>query len=297
MTPVRRLADVLELRRDHEGFLVDLWGVIHDGERLGEGVLDALVALAASGARVLFLSNSSRLGDLLTENLVAMGVPRAAFLGAVSSGDVTRAALARRDPAVFSGLPASPRVLHVGSPGFVPWLFELGFDFCEDAGEADLVIATGTVADEAALAALRERLAPLAARGTPLVCTNPDRVLPARGTLALAPGAVAHAYAELGGRTHLYGKPHAPIYREALARLAVAPERVVAIGDMIETDIRGARGAAVASVLVTTGVHAAELGDEPDEEALATTFTRHGAAPDAILARFGAPPVPEVRGA
>lgn len=287
MTPVRRLPDVLSLRPDHDGFLVDLWGVIHDGERLGEGVRDALGALAASGARVLFLSNSSRLGDLLEEGLVTMGVPRTWFVGALSSGDVTRAALLRRDPDVFTGLPPSPRVLHVGNPGFVPWLFELGLDFCDEATEADLVVATGTVADARALDELRERLAPLAARGTPLVCTNPDRVLPARGTLALAPGAIAHAYAELGGRTHLYGKPHAPIYREALPRLGVAPERVVAIGDMIDTDVRGARGAGLTSVLVTTGVHASELGEAPDEAALAATFARHRGAPDAILPSFG----------
>lgn len=290
MATVRRLEDVLALRPDHDGFLVDLWGVIHDGERLEEGVREALVALAASGARVLFLSNSSRLGELLTEGLVAMGVPREAFLGTVSSGDVTRAALARRDPDVFAGMrveSGSPRVLHVGNAGFVPWLFELGLDFCEHPEEADLVIATGTVPGDAALAELRERLAPLAARGTPLVCTNPDRVLPTRGTLALAPGAVAHAYEMLGGRTFLYGKPHPPIYRGALARLGVAHDRVVAIGDMIDTDVRGARAAGLASVLVTTGVHAAELGEAPDEAALASTFARHGAAPDAILGRFG----------
>ncbi len=280
MPPVRRLAAVTELVQEHEGFLVDLWGVVHDGERLGEGVREALVELAARGARICFLTNTSRLGRQVVDHLVAMGVPRETFLDVVSSGDVTRAALLARSP-------APSRVLHVGNPAFVPWVFELGFTFVETLEEVDLVVATGTVSGEEELAGVKERLAPLAARGTPLVCTNPDRVLPAKGGLSLAPGAIAHAYASIGGPTFLFGKPHAPIYRAALDRLGLPPERVVAIGDMIETDVAGARAASIASVLVTTGVHAAELGDAPTDEALATAFAEHGAAPDAIIARFG----------
>lgn len=287
MPPVRRLASVTDLADDYEGFLVDLWGVVHDGERLGEGVRDMLVELAGRGARICFLTNTSRLGHQVVEHLVAMGVPRETFVDVVSSGDVTRAALLERDARLFERSRSTPRAMHIGNPSFVPWIFELGLSFVEEQDDLDLVVASGTVASERELSALRERLAPLAARGTPLVCTNPDRVLPSKGGLALAPGAIAHAYASLGGPTFLFGKPHAPIYRAALARLGCAPDRVVAIGDMIETDIAGARAASLACVLVTTGVHAAELGALPGDEALDAVFAEHGAAPDAIVARFG----------
>ncbi len=287
MPNVRRLDDVLALVHDHDAFLVDLWGVVHDGERLGEGVRDVVDALAATGARVLFLSNSSRLGPLLEDGLVAMGLRRESFVGVVSSGDVTREALVRRTPEVFARCPPAPRVLHVGSAGYVPWLFEMGLDFCTEPTDADLVVATGTVPSAEALAELQAQLAPLAARGTPLVCTNPDRVIPSARGLTLAPGAIAHAYASIGGPTFLYGKPHAPIYEAALRRLGAPRERIVAIGDMIETDIAGARAASITSVLVTTGVHASELGSSPDDARLADVFDAHGATPDAVLAWFG----------
>lgn len=284
MANVRTLANACELARDHDGLLVDLWGVVHDGERLFDGVADALVAIAAAGVRICFLSNSSRLGPLLTDNLVALGVPRNAFVGAVSSGDVTRAALVARSPALFGALPSEPRVLHLGSAGFVPWLFELGLAFTESDDAADLVVATGTVKDESELTALAARLAPLAARDVPLVCTNPDRVVPMKGKLHRGPGAVAHLYAELGGRTFLYGKPHAPIYEAALQLLDRT--RVVAIGDMMETDVVGARRANLASVLVTSGVHREELGDPADPAKLDALFARHGVLPDAVLRFF-----------
>lgn len=295
MPPVRRLTDLLTLRDDHDAFLVDVWGVLHAGGPLHEGVVGTLEALADSGARVTFLSNSSRLGAPMADSLVALGVRRELFVEVLSSGDVTREVLARRDEAVFARSGASPRVLHVGNPGFVPWLFELGLTFVDPdpadptCGEPELIVATGVPATAAALDAERTRLAPLAARGVPMVCTNPDPLIPSpSGKVVLGPGAVARVYAELGGPTFLFGKPHAPIYREAIARLGTPTHRIVAVGDMLPTDIAGARAAGLTSVLVTTGVHAADLGAAGDREhALEALFERHGARPDAVLARFG----------
>jgi HAD superfamily hydrolase (TIGR01459 family) len=276
---VEELTGIRHLRARYDGFLVDLWGVVHDGHALFEEVPSTLAALAESGARVCFVSNSSRLGEQLAASLVEMGLPRSHFVAVVSSGEVTRDALSARDPALFAALPAKPRVLHVGHADFVPWLFDLPLDLVEEG--ADLVVATGTVPDAAALDALRARLAPLAARGVPLVCTNPDRVVRGSSGLYLAPGAVAHAYAESGGPVFYYGKPHAPIYRAALARLAVDPARVVGVGDMLATDIVGARGAGLDSVLVTSrGVHSEELHDA------GALFTREGATPTATIPTF-----------
>jgi len=118
----------------------------------------------------------------------------------------------------------------------------------------------------------------------PLVCTNPDPIVPTHAGVKLGPGAIAQAYADLGGPTFLYGKPHAPIYRHALGG---APARVVAIGDLLETDVRGARGAGIASVLVTaTGVHAARIGEPPDPGVVEALAAEADAWPDAVVARF-----------
>jgi len=252
---------------------VDLWGVVHDGDRPFPGVVETLRELSSAGRRVIFLTNTSRTSPLVAETLCStMGIGNDLYETVISSGDVTREALLSRDPPLFDLLPELPRFAHIGAPSFVPWLFELGLPFVDDLAHADLVVATGTVRDEAALATLREHLAPAAARGVPLVCTNPDPVIPRAGsTPTLGPGAVAGAYVEPGGRVFLYGKPHAPIYAAARRQLgSVAPARVLAIGDLLETDIRGARNAGLASVLVTdTGI-----------------WTAAGITPDMVLTRF-----------
>ena len=104
---------------------------------------------------------------------------------------------------------------------------------------------------ESGLERAREKLRPAAERGAPLVCTNPDRVIPTSSGPKLGPGAVAEAYAAMGGPIFLYGKPHPPIYAEARRR--VPPDaRILALGDLVETDVVGAKAAGLASGFVGT---------------------------------------------
>lgn len=279
VTP-RAVPGVRALAPHFDVFLVDVWGVVHAGGAPFDGVVATLEALTGEGRRVLFLTNTSRTGPEVEATLVRMGIPRRAIHDVVSAGDVTRAALLA-DPS----LPRAPRCFHLGEPGFVPWLFELGLSFTEELDAAELVVATGAVENEAALDAIRARLAPAAARGVPLVCTNPDRWIPTAGGLRLGPGAVAHAYAALGAPVFLYGKPHAPIYAEALRRVGDVGDarRVIAIGDTLGTDIRGAEDAGLASALVTEGgVHAADLRSLSVDALCA----REGVSPRFLIERF-----------
>lgn len=288
----RFLSGIRELVDDFDHFIVDLWGVIHDGVTPYEGVREALERLRDAGRQVVFVTNASQTRGDVADMLVArLALPRALFRDVVSSGDVTRQAIVGRDPSLFERVPARPRCLHLGAQEYVPWLFELGLDFVEAAGDADLVFATGTMKDEEALRRTTDQLGDAAARDVPLVCTNPDRVVPTPTGFTLGPGAVAHAYAQRGGRTFLYGKPHAPIYASALEAFgtAIDPTRVVALGDTLETDIRGARDAGLASVLVVdNGVHRESFpgGVRAAEDALHALAEREGVRPDMAMARF-----------
>jgi HAD superfamily hydrolase (TIGR01459 family) len=233
--------------------------VVHDGQRTYDGVVEALRRLAAMGGkRVLFVTNTSRASDAVIATLVdVMGIDRALFFDVVSSGDVTRAAL------LSDGAPKG-RCFHYGDASFVPWLFELPITFVEDVAEAAFIVASGAPRDDEGLDAARALLGPAAARGAPLVCTNPDEVIPYATGAKLGPGAVARAYADLGGPIFLYGKPHAPIYEAARRKLGDSPaRRIVAIGDLVETDVVGARAAGIPSVLVgpSRGTEGAALAD------------------------------------
>lgn len=254
---MQTLSGLSSLAPDVDDLLVDLWGVIHDGETPYPGVVDALERIAAlPGRRVVFLSNTSRTKGSVVESLVAMGIERRLFHDVVTSGDVTRDALLARDPAIFEGLPAEPRAFHLGDAAYVPWLLEaeVPLRWTSRVEEADLVVASGTAASHAHVEEALVALAPALARDVLLVCTNPDRTIPRpSGPEGIGPGEVTHRYAARGGRVVLFGKPHPPIYAEARRRLGDGRGRVVAIGDLVETDVRGAVGAGIPSVLVTRG--------------------------------------------
>jgi HAD superfamily hydrolase (TIGR01459 family) len=135
-------------------------------------------------------------------------------------------------------------------------------------------------------------LAEMAARGLLMVCANPDIVVERGDALVYCAGALAEAYAALGGNVIYCGKPHAPIYLAALAKAAslrrqtLPPRRrVLAIGDSVRTDLAGAGAFGLDCLFVTSGLHAAQYGsrEAPDLDALNAAFAAAGVAPKAVI--------------
>ena len=132
------------------------------------------------------------------------------------------------------------------------------------------------------------------ARGLPMICANPDVVVERGDKLVYCAGAIADLYAAAGGEVIYTGKPYRPIYDLALGEAAalrgapVDPARVLAIGDSVRTDFKGALGLGIDCLFVTAGIHAEELGarDAPDMAALRAIFAEAGAWPKAVTRRL-----------
>ena len=158
--------------------------------------------------------------------------------------------------------------------------------------KADYVVCTGLENDEVeGPEDYRARLQAMLARKLFMICGNPDVVVERGPRLVYCAGAIADLYAGMGGEVHYAGKPYRPIYDLALAKAEaamgrkVAAERVLAIGDSLRTDFKGARAIGVEFLFVTSGIHAEELGtrEQPDSAALNATFTAAGATPKAVM--------------
>ena len=124
-----------------------------------------------------------------------------------------------------------------------------------------------------------------------MVCANPDVVVERGDKLVYCAGAIADLYATMGGEVLYAGKPYRPIYDMALAKAEraagrkIAPSRVLAIGDSVRTDLKGARTVGVDFLFVTSGIHAEELGgrEQPDSKALQNVFAAAGDLPKAVM--------------
>lgn len=283
------LAGVSALAPDYDGFVLDLWGVIHDGIEPYPGVLDCLARLRAAGKATVLLSNAPRRATAVIEAMEAMGIPRACYDEVLSSGEAAWHALARRDDPWHAAL--GRRCHLIGAARDRNMLDGLDIEEAARPGAADFILNTGIARDEETVADHEAALAEGAAAGVPMVCANPDLEVIRGGRRVICAGLLAARYEALGGQVRYHGKPHPPVYRQCLAMLGVADRaRVVAIGDSLRTDIAGARGAGIDSVLVTGGIHAEELGvahgQEADPAALAAACRAAGEAPVAALAAF-----------
>lgn len=252
----RIVSGLSEIAGDYDAILCDVWGVLHNGMRAHPAAAEALARFREAGKPVVLITNAPRPGDSVIGQLDRLGVPRTAFDDIVSSGDLTRADVRERPGA---------GVFHLGPERDKPIFAGLDARFVS-AEEAEYVVCSGLWDDEEEnVDGYAPLLRQLRERELPMICANPDIVVERGSTLVPCAGAIAQAYEAIGGEVVYNGKPHAPIYREALRRVAAfvpAPPlgRVLAVGDAIRTDVAGAREFGLDALFVARGIHTHELG-------------------------------------
>lgn len=260
----------------------DVWGVVHNGVASFPEACRALVEARGRGLAVVLLTNAPRPHPPVEAQLQSLGVPREAYDRIVTSGDVTRD-LVRAGPR---------RIFHIG-PERDETLFE-GLDAkLVDESAAAGVVCTGlrddaTEAPEDYLDLLRR----LRGRNLPFVCANPDVMVERGHRMIWCAGALARDYAQLGGRVEIAGKPFAPIYESALQAAEqvlgrpIEKREVLAIGDGMLTDIKGAADWGLDVLYVSGGIHWRDYGDHahaPDPDRLHAFLTKHGHRPVAVM--------------
>jgi len=255
MQPVAGIRDLVDR---YDVFLLDMWGVLHDGSRPFPGVLDAVAQLKAAAAageqkkELVILSNSSKRTDNSVRMLTKLGFDPKDFAQIITSGEVAWNMLAgnMKDEWLEATVVASSTTKNV----FVLGSGDGDVEYCESCGwtvspvdEADLILARGTFTvngggssaagagaevvhkNEDAQAyetALEQCLAQAAAKQLPMLVANPDKVRPDKDRPPM-PGAIGDAYeaalaragvAEPEALVKRIGKPLLDVYRLALLR-------------------------------------------------------------------------------
>ena len=273
------------LAGDYDAVLCDVWGVVHNGIAATPEATEALEQFRGAGGTVVLISNAPRPGAGVIELLDRLGVPRSAYDRVVTSGDVARGLVAAR-PGIA--------IHHIGPGRDRPIFSALDIELVP-IDRAGYVVCTGLFDDDTETPEdYRGLLQQMRERELLLLCANPDLVVERGDRLVYCAGAIAELYHELGGRVIYTGKPHGPIYDQALAAVAAvrgaAPPRaqVLAIGDSVRTDLKGASAAGLDALFITAGIHAEELGDRdhPDLTRLRIIFAQAGVAPRAVMRRL-----------
>jgi HAD superfamily hydrolase (TIGR01459 family) len=274
----------------YDGYILDLWGTIHDGIRAWPGAVECLAELKRRNKRILVLSNAPRRSYLAIARMDEMGIPHTGYDDVLTSGEAAHDALVKRDDAWHRRLGRRCHLLGPAKDDSV--LEDVAHERVDDLADADYIVNVGVRRRMDGLAAYESFLAEAARRKLPMICCNPDFEVLRGDDRELCAGAVARRYGELGGDVHYHGKPHAPIYAQSLKRLGLAdPRRVLAVGDALRTDVAGAAAVGMDAVLITsTGILAKDLGiapyEDPDPAALARLCAAEGQHPVAAIAAF-----------
>jgi HAD superfamily hydrolase (TIGR01459 family) len=278
-----------EIASRYDGYILDLWGVLHDGVQAFPEALACLVQLRARGARSVVLSNAPRRSAVVAARNAELGIAPELVDGVVSSGEVTWQHLAGRSDPWYRALGA--RCFHLGPERDRGMREGLDFRFVGAPEEADFILLTGILAAEDDLEVYRPLFTRALARRLPMVCANPDLEVIRGGKRELCAGSLARLYETMGGEMRAHGKPDPEVYEDCFAALGELPrERILAVGDALATDIAGAAAVGVDSLFVVEGIHCAELaaeGEGPlDRAALARLFDSRGLAPVATAERL-----------
>jgi HAD superfamily hydrolase (TIGR01459 family) len=251
----------------YQGLIVDLWGVMHNGERLFAPAVAALAAARARGLGIVLLSNAPRRAATAQQTLSdKFGLDTGLYDALVTSGEATWQALTQPN-----GDPLYQRLQHQALYCVAPER-DLGFGegltqrFVDSLEAAQALLVLGPddgLQDTGPYEAL---LREARTRNLPLICANPDRVVVKGAREQICAGAIAERYEALGGAVHWHGKPYPPVYRSCLDLLGLPPRSVLAIGDSLRTDIAGANGAGIDSLWLASGIHAKTLAESSPEE-------------------------------
>lgn len=273
----------------YQAFIIDQWGVLHDGGAPYPGAIDCLERLRAANRRIVLLSNSGKRAAGNKQHLRSIGFDPKLFDEVVTSGEATWQALAERTDPFFE--PLGRRCFMWSRGGDRSHIEGLRLELVEEIDDADFVLLAG-IEDDARLEQFVEPLRRAAERALPLICANPDMVVVRPGGgFGIAPGTVARHYEEQGGRVAYVGKPHRPVYEACLRALGDLPRgEVLAIGDSIEHDIAGGAQMGLDTALVMAGIHAdafdLEHGLTANRVALEQLESQFGARPRWVLPQF-----------
>jgi ribonucleotide monophosphatase NagD (HAD superfamily) len=295
-TPVvlRGVADIVDR---YDIFLLDQFGVLHDGVAPLPGVLDTLNMLKEKNKKTVILSNTSSRSKLAQIKYKKMGFPDY-DITFVTSGEfawnyidqnfrgkkctwITWSSHANDDYLATLDVTAEP----VESADFL--LFH-GTQTVVGGGDLHSTKTTQDISRESELSSfdggidlyntgvidepLRRIIRIAIERGIPSVCANMDQSAMSNKKLRYMPGMLMDEYRRMGGTVHCFGKPMVEYFELAIEEgktgiyADTTRRRILHVGDSVHHDLKGAHNAKIDCLLVTAnGVHIDVLGDVEEE--------------------------------
>ncbi len=247
---------ISDISDSYSGFIIDQWGVIHDGEKPYPGAVECLKELKARKKHIIILSNSGKRAEVNKERLKKIGIGPSLYDQIVTSGEMTWQGINEQTDGLFKNLGNKVYVISRGGDRSI--VDGLDVEVVDDITEASFLIISGADSPGKTLEDYEPILKAAVRKQMTALCANPD----SRGVMGknniMGPGTLARRYQDFGGVVHFIGKPHQPIYKHCIKIMQekdIYPGQTIMIGDALAHDILGGNLANIDTCLTRTGVH------------------------------------------
>lgn len=256
--PAPFIEGISNIKDEFDHFILDIFGVLHDGLEPFPGTVKALTGLKEAGKQVCLLSNTPRRAEGALEQMEIMGISRDLVDHIVTSGEATHYALKERPDDFHQS--CGQECWFIGDAQKQEMLDGLDLNAVNGPQEASFMVNSITARTQHMITEFKHLLEESLDKDLPMICANPDLVVNVGDKQYECAGAFAALYENMGGRVVYHGKPHAPVYERCYELLGKPPKNsVVAIGDSLHTDIAGANNFGIASVFNLVGIHWEEV--------------------------------------
>jgi len=247
---VKKLNHLVEIYKNYDTYVIDLWGVIHNGVKLNPKAIEVVKNLIEEKKKVVFLSNAPRPSKEVKKFLLELKMKGQYLQNIMTSGEAAMLALQKesygkyfyhlgpeRDNSVFLKIEENKTTLEKCNFILCTGLF--------DNHEEDLKYYKDLLKNHTS---------------KKLICSNPDLTVHRGDIEEYCAGSIAKIFESIGGKTVYFGKPYKEVYEMCFSK----EEKVLAIGDNLNTDIKGANNVKIDSIFITNGVHRSEFNKESE---------------------------------
>ena len=250
MKDINFINKISVIEKNYSLFLIDLWGVIHNGIKIFPEILEVLRNLQKKKKEIIFITNAPRRALVIENQLTEFGINRKLYSRVISSGEITWRYLFEkfRDKNV--------NILHIGPPRDNHLIDGLIYKKVSKPEEAEIIVNTGPWGDNDKLENYKNILDQSLNNKLPMICSNPDKEVIRGDKFMICAGKLAEYYEEKGGTVKYFGKPYPEIYGHIFKSIDfINKEKILVIGDSLENDIKGANLQKCDSLLISNGIH------------------------------------------
>lgn len=282
---------ISDISDSYQGFLIDQWGTLHNGQEVFPDVLETLAHLKSRGKQIILLTNSGKRSEADRVRLEKLGMTTDYFDHILTSAETTWQGLSDRTTEPIKGIGEKCFLLSRGGDISVTDGID-SITMVDDVADADFILLTGSDAPEKDLEDYYNSILKQASRKQlRMICANPEKIITIDGQNYTGSGAIAKRYIEFGGVVDYIGKPYPTIFHYAMSLFKdLYPSQVVMVGDSLANDVLGARHLDMDCALIGNGVHQgafSKVQSTADIHKVLTTLGKnYGAMPNYFIPRF-----------